>query len=277
MDHPLWLTTHLSFFEPQLLATTSHFIPPAFTEITRYPLATGGKRFRPLLCFAAAEALGAPPFKTARSAALALELVHTYSLVHDDLPCMDNDALRRGKPTLHILHGDAVAVLAGDALLTEAFDLLTHYPPETALPLIKTLSQAAGGQGMVAGQYLDITATPDITETALLQLHRAKTGALIRAACIMGGITAGATSAQLSALSEAGDAIGLAFQLQDDVLDSDQDAKESGPPSFIKLLGLEKTKARAGEELSRALTAIQTLPNPTHLAALARFTVERAV
>lgn len=273
MPFPTWSSERRRWFEDHLLATCEQAFPEKLRELCRYPLATGGKRFRPLLCFAACEAVGGRP-EQALPAALALELVHTFSLVHDDLPCMDDDDLRRGRPTVHALHGEAVGLLVGDALLAEAFVVLGRTGAPAAQ--VADLAMSTGAAGMVAGQYLDITATPSLTVEELTTLHRAKTGALIRAAARMGGRAGGADAAQLAALDAYGDAVGLAFQLQDDVLDADQDKAEDGPPSFVKILGVEGTQARAQEELRRALAAVQHLPHPEMLAALARFTVERS-
>ncbi len=210
----------------------------------------------------------------ALAAAAALELVHTFSLVHDDLPCMDDDDVRRGLPTVHALHGEAVGLLAGDGLLAEAFTVLAEAGAGPGL--VGELARATGAAGMVAGQYLDITAKADWGVERVTELHRLKTGALIRAAARMGGMCAGATPAQMEALTVYGEAVGLAFQLQDDVLDAEEDASPEGPPSFVKLLGLEGTKARAQEELERALRAAEGLPDGGGLARLARYTVERA-
>lgn len=268
-----WMSTRKAWFEAELLQSCPDALPQVFQAICRYPLAAGGKRFRPLLCIAACEAVGGRP-EQALSSALALELVHTFSLVHDDLPSMDNDDMRRGKPTVHALHGEAVGLLAGDALLAEAFVVLGEAGASPAL--IVELARATGAAGMVAGQYFDITATPEINLEALTLLHRKKTGALILASVRMGALCGGATPEQLTQLSQYGEAVGLAFQLQDDVLDADQDTKAEGPPSFVKLLGLEGTQQRAQVELQTALQAIQGLPQPQILDALARFTVERS-
>lgn len=265
-----WVTARRDWLEVALLETCAEFEPEELRSACRYPLATGGKRFRPLLCIAACEALGGGP-EAALLPALALELVHTFSLVHDDLPCMDDDNYRRGRPTIHSIHGEAVGMLVGDALLAEAFSVLAPAGAEQVRELAR-----ATGPGMVAGQYLDITASPDIGVAALERLHRAKTGALIQAAARMGGRAGQASPSQLEALTVYGDAVGLAFQLQDDVLDADQDRDPTGPPSFVKCLGLDATRARAMAELERALQAVQGLPDPSRLIGLARFTVERS-
>ncbi len=254
--------------------------PASFAEPNRYPLFSGGKRIRPLLAIAAFEALGGSDRSRVLPGATAVELVHTYSLVHDDLPCMDDDDERRGRPTVHIAWDEATAVLAGDALLTEAFSVLAGAPlsAEARIAMVAELSKAAGYQGMVGGQAGDIAAAGhDIDVETLLQVHRLKTGALIRAATLLGGIAGGATPTQLDTLCRVGEAIGLAFQLADDVLDADEDAGEGGPPSYVKLLGVEETTRRAEEIAQQAISAASTLPHPEALVALARFTVERDV
>lgn len=265
-----WASERLAVFEPALAGAFADAFPPALQSACRYPLTTGGKRMRPLLVFAAAESVGGSS-TAALPAALAVELLHTYSLVHDDLPCMDDDDERRGRPTVHKVYGEAVAVLVGDALQTEAFAMLA--PNST---LCAELARASGAAGMVAGQFLDI-AGGITTMEALIDLHAAKTGALIRAAVRMGGLSAGARGSALAALTAYGEAVGLAFQVHDDVLDADADADDAGPPSFVKLLGLAGATAAAAAYAGTAIAAAETLPSPAALIALARFSVERAV
>ncbi len=276
-----WLAPRLAAVEALFAARFSEVWPPAFREPLAYPLATGGKRIRPALCFAACDALGAD-WSAATPAAAALELVHTYSLVHDDLPCMDDDDVRRGMPTVHKKWDDATAVLVGDALLTEAFAVLAELAPPARVPaLVAHLARASGARGMVGGQAADIAATKgalDVTTVETLQqVHALKTGALIAAATVMGGICGGATPDQLAALEAYGHAVGLAFQLADDVLDADQDAGDTGPPSYVRLLGVDETGRRARALADRACAAVAELPSPQALVALARFSVERTV
>ncbi len=252
--------------------------PPRFAEACAYPLSTGGKRVRPLWVLAACEALGVPTDPAATQVAAALELIHTYSLVHDDLPCMDDDDERRGRPTAHVVYGEAPALLVGDALLTEAFLVLGEValPPERVVRLVAELARGAGHAGMVGGQAGDIGMAGAVQDLeTLARVHRGKTGALIRAAARMGGIVAGASAAQLEAITRYGEAVGLAFQMADDVLDADQDAGGDGPPSYVQLLGLDETRRRTQGLLEDALAAIVSLPAPEALAALARYTVER--
>jgi geranylgeranyl pyrophosphate synthase len=271
-----WASAHRAALQPRLLAPFADAFPARFAEACAYPLETGGKRVRPLLVLAAAEAVGLPaPTEAVWAAAVAVELVHTYSLVHDDLPAMDDDDLRRGRPSVHKAYDEATAILVGDALLTEAFGVLVRAPGPSAA-LVHSLVDAAGHRGMVGGQALDIGLDGAASDAAALtRVHRAKTGALIHAACTMGAAAAGATEAQQAALSTYGHAVGLAFQLADDVLDEDEDAGEDGPPSYVRLLGRDETLRRAREELARALDAVAPLPHPAALVSLARFIVER--
>jgi len=253
--------------------------PTSFAEALHYPVFGGGKRVRPLLSLAAAEALGRPAHD-AMPGAVAVELVHTYSLVHDDLPCMDDDAERRGRPTSHVVHGEAVALLVGDGLLTEAFGVLAAAPwsADARIDAVGVLSEAAGARGMVGGQVGDVTLGASITDVETLQdVHARKTGALIRAAVELGAIGAGATAPQREALVAYGRAVGLAFQLADDVLDADEDEGEDGPPSYVRLLGIDETRRRARALSDEACAVVADLPAPEALVALARFTVERSV
>ncbi len=266
---------------PKASSVAASAAPKAFAEAVAYPVQTGGKRIRPRLVLAAAEAVsGDPDPARAMHAAVAIELVHTYSLVHDDLPCMDDDDLRRGRPTVHKVYGEAGAVLVGDALLTRAFEVLTSAPLEPAaiVACVAALARAAGPEGMVAGQAADIgMGGPVTTLEALTRLHAGKTGALLQCAAVLGGICAGATPAERAALERYGASVGLAFQLWDDVLDADQDQGDDGPPSFVRLLGVEETQRRARAMVEDAIAAVAGLRRPEPLVALARATVDRQV
>lgn len=220
--------------------------PERLRESCTYVLGTGGKRVRPLVCLMAAEACEVDP-AVALPFALAVEMVHTYSLVHDDLPCMDDDDLRRGMPTCHIQFGEAQAVLTGDALLTEAFVVLGNARASAAQ--VALLANAAGGGGMVGGQVLDIDPTPSASCESLEALHRMKTGALLQAAVLGGALAAGATEAQQHALRRYGAAIGLLFQITDDLLDEGQDAS-AGHRSYLDHLDANALRAR-GEAMAR--------------------------
>ncbi len=254
--------------------------PSGFAAPARYALFGGGKRVRPALCVAAYQAVAPDPQALGQvlPAAAALELVHTYSLVHDDLPAMDDDDERRGRPTVHIAYDEPTAILAGDALLTEAFRVLAvqeHWSSASKAALIGRLATAAGYHGMIGGQVADINGVQTLED--LTRLHRGKTGALIQASCWMGAVCGGADAIHLAALDAYGAAVGLAFQLADDLLDEEEDAEEGGPPSFVKLLGAEETRRRAVELCDEAIGLAQQLERPDTLTALAQFIVERKI
>ncbi|BCA55784.1 Geranylgeranyl pyrophosphate synthase, chloroplastic [Nitrospira sp. KM1] len=243
--------------------------PLTLHESMRYSLMAGGKRIRPILAIATAEAVGSSP-PGLMAVACSLELIHTYSLIHDDLPAMDNDDFRRGKPTNHKVYGDAMAILAGDALLTLAFDLcsrpdlMKRCPPERQVRLIQELAHGSGNLGMVAGQVLDIEAEHrDIDLPTLQNIHKHKTGMLIRAAVRMGAIAAGATDRQLDDVTGYAEDIGLAFQIADDVLNvtgtreelgknPNTDA-ERGKKTYPAFYGVEGAKRLADECVTRAI------------------------
>lgn len=223
-----------------------------------YSLMAGGKRLRPILLMAAADAVGADGTRFL-PVACALEMIHTYSLIHDDLPAMDDDALRRGKATNHVVYGDGIAILAGDALLTLAFTVILRQkdiPSETLLRVVDEISRAAGAEGMVGGQALDLEAeNRQITMEELRSVHRGKTGALFCAALRSGAILAGATEEQLAALTSYADHFGLAFQITDDILDVIGSAEEIGKPvgsdeknnksTYVSLTSLPEAQALA--------------------------------
>lgn len=236
--------------------------PKRLAGAMRYALLGGGKRIRPLLCYAAGSVTGAPEAVLDR-AALALEMIHSYSLVHDDMPAMDNDQLRRGKPTVHVQYGEALAMLAGDALQTEAFSVLSgaDAPAETVLRLVRTLSHASGFYGMAGGQALDFAMVGGHpTEAELLRMQTMKTGALIRAAVLMGAQAGDWTNLPdegRSGLAVYSQALGLAFQVIDDILDCTQETAVLGKtagkdekddkPTWVSILGLEGARKKAGE------------------------------
>ena len=274
-DFNSWSNNERERFESSLHAVFTQKGSPALREASQYPLTTGGKRIRPLFVMAAAQAFPTFDHQSARCSALSIELIHTYSLVHDDLPCMDDDDLRRGMPTVHKRFGEAPALLVGDVLLTEAFAVLC---PSPHLPqVLPIITQAAGIAGMIEGQSYDIGFEGSIdTIEQLKHLHLRKTGALIQASAQLGGIAAGATSQEQEALIAYGQAIGLAFQLADDVLDEEQDMKEEGPPSFVKLLGRQRTQELAIQYRDEALLACSNFPRPQALQALAEFSIARS-
>lgn len=239
----------------------------------RYAVLDGGKRLRPLLVLAASEAVNGNP-QAALRAACAVELIHAYSLVHDDMPCMDNDVMRRGKPTVHVQFGEAQALLAGDALQALAFELLTpddgSVDISTQAHLCRMLAQAAGGQGMAGGQAIDLASVGiSLDSEQLHSMHRLKTGALLQASVLMGTRCGSAPEAVTHALREYGAAIGLAFQVVDDILDVTADSATLGKtagkdaahdkPTFVSLMGLDPAKTYAQQLLARALTSLDTL------------------
>lgn len=252
-----------------------------------YSVMVGGKRLRPILVYAAGRALGGCD-ASLDAPAVAVELIHAYSLVHDDLPCMDDDDLRRGQPTCHRAFDEATALLAGDALQTLAFEVLSGAGHACAAEMVATLARCAGRGGMAGGQALDLAAVgqrPDVE--ALMNIHHHKTGALIEASLVMGALAApeGGDS-ELAALRRYGRAIGLAFQIQDDILDVTGSTEVLGKtqgadalrdkPTYPALLGLDEARARARSLLSEALEALTVLgARGDTLAALARYMIER--
>ena len=265
--------------------------PTQLRAAMRYSLFNGGKRVRPILAYSAALAIKPETdLSLIDPIAAALECLHSYSLVHDDLPAMDDDDLRRGKPTCHIAFNEATAILAGDGLQTLAFDLLTQadLPSQTQIQLVRQLALGSGGVGMVLGQAIDLAAVDHQLDLDQLEtMHRHKTGALIRAAVAMGAISAGADKDQLAALDKYAAAIGLAFQVQDDILDVTGDTatlgKQQGAdiarnkPTYVSLLGLDAAKAKATELHRQALDALDSFgANAVQLRQLAGYIVERS-
>lgn len=264
-------------------------IPAPLSDAMRHAVLLGGKRMRPLLALASASLFGDET--RALPAAVAVELVHAYSLVHDDLPAMDDDALRRGQPTVHVAFDEATAILAGDALQALAFDVLANapLPADVALRSIAELARASGGAGMCGGQMLDLAATGHEADTsidALERLHALKTGALIRAAVRMGALSTGADDAALHTLDRFASALGLAFQVRDDILDVEGDSAQlgktagkdaaQGKATFPALLGMDASRARLRElhaEMDDALARFDAAADP--LRQLGRMAVER--
>ena len=244
-------------------------------EAMRYSLLAGGKRLRPVLTQAFCELCGGTA-EQALPFAAAVEMVHTYSLIHDDLPCMDNDDFRRGKPTNHRVYGEAKAVLAGDALLTAAFSHLAsaQLPAQQIVQAVSVLSQCAGELGMVGGQVLDMDAeTRECTEREVYEIQSRKTGALISAACRLGVIAAGGSQAQQDAAGAYADAVGLAFQIEDDILDVVGDAQKLGKAvgvdgkknTFVRLYGVEKCRQMIASETEKAVCALSVFDAPQFL------------
>ncbi len=259
-------------------------------EAMRYSVFAGGKRLRPILCMAAAKVAGGNEVEVL-PAACALELVHTYSLIHDDLPCMDDDDFRRGRLTSHKFFGESIAVLAGDGLLTLAFEVIgrdqKEQPTLAVLQAIRDLALAAGSEGMIGGQVMDILSeNQNLTQAELLMLDNLKTGALIKASLKIGALLAGAVPEVVQALCRYGDAFGLAFQITDDILDAVGDPQKMGKmpgadakhgkATYTTLLGVARAQELALESVERAKAALQSIPGDTTvLRALADHLIQR--
>ena len=258
-----------------------------FREAVRYSLLAGGKRIRPILTLAAGEVAGVAP-RVTLPFACALELVHTYSLVHDDLPAMDDDDLRRGRPTSHKVYGDGIAILVGDALLTEAFGVMARgrgVPAARIVAAVDELARAAGETGMVGGQARDLAAEGATPTLAMVRgIHALKTGTLLRASVRIGAIVGGAPRGMLVRLTAYGDALGLAFQIADDILDALEDGAADGrtdaalhKATYPAALGLEGACAHARRARDAAVAAVAPLgPKARTLVAIAGYVVERA-
>ena len=286
-----WSADRLARVEQALSDWVMADAPAGLGEAMRYAVLDGGKRLRPLLVFAACEAAQGDNAAALR-AACAAELIHAYSLVHDDLPCMDNDVLRRGKATVHVKFGVAQALLAGDALQALAFELLA--PGEESIPatvqsaLCRLLARSAGHAGMAGGQAIDLASVGHVlTEAQLCEMHRRKTGALLQASVMMGAACGVTTPQAHSALQAYGAAVGLAFQVVDDILDVTSDAAALGKtvgkdaaqakPTYVSLLGLDGSRAYAEQLLADALQALagSGLADTRALRALATMVVHR--
>jgi geranylgeranyl diphosphate synthase type II len=276
--------------------------PGAVADAMRYSISAGGKRLRPILCLASAEAVGGD-WQQAMPAACGVEFIHTYSLIHDDLPAMDNDTLRRGQPTLHVIAGEALAILAGDGLLTEAFALMAREPRNADSSLaarkvrvIGIVAAGAGAAGMVGGQAIDLACvTPDVhgamppplDADALRAMHARKTGALIRAAASAGAVIGGGSDAQIDAIDRAAGDFGLAFQIIDDVLDVEGESAElgktagkdaaAGKTTYPALYGVAASKRMADECLERAAAALAAVSlADSRLLQIGRWIVKRS-
>jgi geranylgeranyl diphosphate synthase type II len=302
------LTAYLDKRLSEVEAALTSILPPkpdcpaVVFEAMQYSLMAGGKRLRPILCLASAEAVGGDR-ALAMPAACAIELIHTYSLIHDDLPAMDNDTMRRGRPTLHVVAGEGMAILAGDGLLTYAFHVLASQPMTSAgewiarkLAVIQLVAVAAGPVGMVGGQAIDLASvkpdpqgrlSPQLDAEGLSVMHRKKTGALIRAAAGAGALMGGATQKQFEAIDRAAGEFGLAFQIVDDILDVEgasaalgktagKDAA-AGKPTYPQLYGLDASRRMARECLARAESVLAAAKlADARLLGIGRWIVERS-
>ncbi|MFG6461919.1 polyprenyl synthetase family protein [Roseateles sp. DXS20W] len=287
-DH--WVDTSLTAFEAALDALVPATAPAGLGEAMRYAVLGGGKRLRPLLVLASCAAVNGDAFAAMR-AACAVELIHAYSLVHDDMPCMDNDVMRRGKPTTHVAFGEAQAMLAGDAMQALAFDVLT--PDEGIAPALQArlcalLARSSGHDGMAGGQAIDLASIgKQLDECTLRDMHRRKTGVLLQASVMMGAACGPASAAATKALSDYGAALGLAFQVVDDILDVTQDSsvlgktagkdQDANKPTYVSVLGLDPARALAQQLRAEAKAALAAsdLADVSHLSLLADSVVER--
>ncbi len=274
--------------------TTGGVFPRTIDKAMRYSLFSGGKRIRPILALASSEAVGGSS-KQILPFACALEMIHSYSLIHDDLPAMDDDDLRRGKPTNHVVFGEGMAILAGDGLLTEAFRVMADgalqpgVNPAAALQAIREIAAGAGAAGMVGGQVADLESEQKKPTRALVEyIHTRKTGALLRAAVRAGALVGGAKSGQFARLDRYGTAVGLAFQIADDILDIEGGTEKTGKRkgrdeelqkvTYPAAVGMEKSKRKAQELLDESLAALASFgASAEPLRNLATFIVERAV
>lgn len=285
----IWMRSELDSVERALEAWVPSEAPAGLGAAMRYGVLDGGKRLRPLLVIAACEAVDGHQ-RAGMRAAVAVELIHAYSLIHDDMPCMDNDVLRRGKPTVHVQYGEAQAMLAGDAMQALAFEILTDesLPPVLQARLCGLLARSAGHAGMAGGQAIDLASIGmTLNEAALRDMHRRKTGALLETSVMMGAACGPAGLSALTALSEYGAAIGLAFQVVDDILDVTQASEILGKtagkdlhhnkPTYVSVLGLEAARCHAAElrDQAHAALARSGLSHTEHLSLLADKIVER--
>ena len=299
-----YLAARRSEIDAALLAALP--APPAcpanLADAMRYSITAGGKRLRPILCLASADAVGGDR-AAAMPAACALEFIHTYSLIHDDLPAMDNDTLRRGRPTLHVVAGEGMAILAGDGLLTEAFALMAHEPRGNEASLVARkarvigiVAAGAGAAGMVGGQAIDLACVtpngdgalpPPLDADALRGMHARKTGALIRASAVAGAVMGGGSDAHVNAIDRAASEFGLAFQIIDDVLDVEGASEDlgktagkdaaAGKPTYPALYGVDVSKRMARECLDRAAAALASVNlADSRLLQIGRWIVDRS-
>ncbi len=278
------VSRRLSEYREEVLKETGE--QREIVEAMWYSLSAGGKRIRPVLAIEFCTVCGGS-IEDILPAACALEMIHTFSLIHDDLPCMDNDDMRRGKPSCHIAYGEAQALLAGDALLNLAFEIICggSGSAETKISLISELSRATGINGMIGGQVIDTTYSGELTESLLLDMYSMKTGALLKAACRMGCIAAGAGTEMISAADMYAERLGLAFQIKDDILDVSGDEKLLGKPTgsdsangkatYVSMKGIESSRAMAERLTDEAIAALDSFENADFLRELTVFLLKR--
>ncbi|HRI52938.1 MAG TPA: polyprenyl synthetase family protein [Pseudomonadota bacterium] len=290
-DLDTYLTDRRALIETELVRVAeadAAEVPATLRKAMTYSLLAGGKRLRPILALAGCEAVGGQ-LTAALPLGCALEMIHTYSLIHDDLPAMDNDDFRRGRPTNHKVFGEAIAILAGDALLTEAFAVTSRCPapPAVLVQVLRELASAVGAAGMVGGQVIDIEATGNKVDVELLRrLHGKKTGALLAVSVCAGARLGGADESAVAGLRTYAEALGLAFQIIDDVLDVTADLqtlgkdpgsdREAGKTTYVDLLGVDGARRQADEVMTAGIAALAPLGTAAEpLRALGRYTVER--
>ena len=289
-DFDRWVQASLNAFEAALDDLVPSTAPAGLGEAMRYAVLGGGKRLRPLLVLASCAAVGGDSFAAMR-AACSVELIHAYSLVHDDMPCMDDDVMRRGKPTTHVAYGEAQAMLAGDAMQALAFEVLTPdsgMAPALQARLCSLLARSAGHDGMAGGQAIDLASIGKaLDETTLRDMHRRKTGVLLQASVMMGAACGPASTQATQSLAVYGAALGLAFQVVDDILDVTQEShvlgktagkdQDANKPTYVSVLGLEaaRTLAQQLRAEAKAALAASGLADVSHLSLLADSVVER--
>ena len=274
----------------QIKRLTPSGIPEKLFDAMAYSLSAGGKRLRPILVLESAKAVGMEDIKDIVDIAVATEFIHTYSLIHDDLPAMDDDELRRGKPTCHIVYGEAIAILAGDGLQSYAFELISKnrtVPPDKLLKVINILSHGTGIYGMVGGQAADILHEKENSFNDINFIHTHKTAKFIQSCCQMGGVLADATEEEEISLKNYGLYIGLAFQIQDDILDEIGDEKKLGKKTkkdrdknkltYPSIYGIEESKRIAREYVEKAVSEVEKLKRPEILIEIAKFIINREV
>lgn len=290
MDIKQYLKSQAEFINKYLEKEVVKGVPQKLFDAMHYSLNAGGKRIRPVLVLESAKACGKNNLEGIIDIALAVEIIHTYSLIHDDLPSMDNDDLRRGKPTCHKVYGEAVAILAGDGLLTYAFEKISSIKSlsaEKLLKVIKILSHSTGIYGMVAGQAADILAEKEKSFTDINFIHENKTSKFLSACCQIGAVLADADKNKEEALKNYGFYIGMAFQIWDDVLDEIGDTEKLGKTvgkdkknnklTFVSVYGLEKSKEIAKDYINKALKELEILENRKILEEIAKFIISREV
>lgn len=285
-----YLKTQAEFINRRLEKLIPSGIPKVLFDAMEYSLKAGGKRLRPILVLEAAKAVGKEDINDILDIAIATEFIHTYSLIHDDLPAMDDDELRRGKPTCHIVFGEAMAILAGDGLQSYAFELISSnktVSPDKLVRVINLLAHGTGIYGMVAGQAADILYEKEGSFDDIEFIHKHKTAKFIQACCQIGAVLADASDTEEKALSDYGLYIGIAFQIQDDILDEIGDEvklgkkvqkdREKSKLTYPSVYGLERSKEIANEYVQKALDSLKNVKNPEVLEQIAKFIINRDI